>query len=480
MAESLKSKTKEGLIWRAVDQFANYGMQFIVGIFMARQLSPSDYGITALPAVFMSVAGIFIGGGFGTALIRKEDVTEEDLSTAFYYSIAVGLFFYVGLFLASPYIAAFYNVPVLTKMIRITALSFLWSPLTTPQSVILTRKLDFKNPARISILNKIVGSIVGITMAYTGFGLWSLVFSGLSSSLMSLAQLWLLVKWYPRAKFSKESFKYLFNYGNKLMGVSLLNELNANIVPVLLGKFGGAAQLGNYNRAKGYAMLPSSNIAGVITGVSFPLLSKIQADNDRLSVVYRKMIRVSCFIVFPLMTMLAALAKPLIIVMITEKWIDCVILLQLLCLPFMFQPMHILNVTLLQVKGRPDLLLRLEIIKKAICSSIFIYVAAKCSLVTLCLTDFGCSMFALILNTYYTGKIINVGYFKQLGDAFPAAALSASMFALVVWVNSFLSNMWLQIIVGGAAGGSFYLIASLLFRMPEIGWLKELALSRKR
>lgn len=477
--ESLRYKTKKGLYWKFFDMFANYGMQFIVGIFMARALSPEDYGITALPAVFMSIAGIFISGGFGTALIRKPEVTDEDLSTAFYYSIAVGVFCYSLLFITSPYIADFYDVPVLESLIRVTALSFLWGPLNTPQSVILTRRMDFKNPARISITNNIVGSAVGITMAYTGFGVWALVGSGLVSSLIGLIQTWWVVKWLPRASFSKESFKYLWNYGNKMMGISILNTLYANIVTVLVGKFGGTRDLGNYNRARGYASIPSSQVTGVLTSVSFPALSKMQDDNERLAYNYRKMIRVSSFLVFPVMLMLSALAHPLVITMITEKWEPCVILLQIMCFTYMFQPTQILNLNLLQVKGRPDLALKIEIIKKVIGAIIFIYAAINLTLVELCITDFCYTMFALVVNTHYTGKIINVGYFKQIKDIFPSLMLSLVMFGTILFLNSLIDNMTFQIVTGVIVGIVIYLGGSYILHFPELEEAKYL-LSRKK
>lgn len=477
--ESLRYKTKKGLYWKFFDMFANYGMQFIVGIFMARMLSPEDYGITALPAVFFAIAGIFIGGGFGTALIRKPEVTEKDLSTAFYYSIAVGVFCYTVLFFSSPYIAKFYNAPVLKSLIRVTALSFLWGPLITPQSVILNRRMDFKNPTRISIINKIVGSIVGITMAYTGYGVWALVGSGLVSSLMGLFQTWWVVKWLPKAPFSKESFRYLWNFGNKMMGISLLNTLYANIVTVLVGKFGGARDLGNYNRAKSYAAMPSSHVTGILTSVSFPALSKMQDDDERLAYNYRKMIRVSSFLVFPVMLMLSALAHPIVITMVTAKWEPCVILLQIMCFTFMFQPAQILNLNLLQVKGRPDLALRIEILKKIVGALVFIYAAIKFTLVELCITDFCYTMFALIVNTYYTGKLINVGYIRQMKDLMPSLILSLAMFGAILFTNTLTDNMIAQILIGGTIGTIIYLGGSYILKFPELEETKYL-LSRKK
>jgi len=477
--ESLKYKTKKGLYWKFFDMFANYGMQFIVGIYMARALSPEDYGITALPAVFMSVAGIFISGGFSTALIRKSEITDEDLSTAFYYSICVGVFCYFALFIASPYIASFYNAPVLKSLIRVTALSFLWGPLNTPQTVILTRRMDFKNPARISIVNKIIGSAVGITMAYTGFGVWALVGSGLISSLIGLIQTWLVVKWLPRSPFSRTSFKYLWDYGNKMMCISMLYTLYGNIVPVLLGKFGGARDLGNYNRAANYASLPSSSITGVLTTVSFPALSKVQDDVERLSHIYRKMIRVSSFIVFPIMMMLSALAYPLVITMVTAKWEPCVILLQIMCFTFMFQPMQILNVNLLQVKGRPDLALRIEVLKKIVGATVFIYAAINFSLVELCITDFCYTMFALIVNTYYTGKLINVGYFRQIKDMMPSLILSLIVFSCILLTNRLTENLIVQILIGILIGIIIYIGGSYLMHFPELEETKYLLSKRK-
>ena len=472
--ESLKYKAKKGLYWKFFDQFMNYGMQFIVGIFMARMLSPSDYGITALPAVFMAVSGVFISGGFGSALVRKESLSEGDLSTAFYYSVAVGVVCYVSLFFLSPYIAEFYNTPVLKSLIRVTALGFLWGPLGTPQSVILNRKLDFKNPARISVVNKIIGSVVGITMAYMGYGLWALVFSGLVASFIGLIQTWWVVRWLPKAPFSKESFKYLWNYGNKMMGVSLLYTLYGNIVPVLLGKFGGTVDLGNYNRAAGYASMPSANVANVITGVSFPVLSKMQDDNERLAYNYRKMIKVSSFVVFPIMMLLSALAYPLVITMVTAKWEACVILLQIMCFTYMFQPIQILNVNLLNVKGRTDLSLRLEIVKKIVGAFVFIYAAINFSLVMLCVTDFLYTIFALICNTYYTGKLINVGFFKQIKDIFPSFILSFTMFVFVSGIVCFFDNMWFQIVIGGTFGIVFYIGFSVCFKFGELSEVKYL------
>lgn len=476
--EGLKHKTKKGLFWSFFNQFATYSMQFVVGIVMARLLTPSDYGITAIPAIFMAIASVFIESGFSSALVRKQDLTEKDLSTAFYYSISIGCLMYIILFFSAPIIAKFYHEPVLTPLVRITALSFLWSPLNTPQNVILKRNLDFKLITKISIVKNFIAGVVGILTAYLGYGLWALVISGLVSSFLGFILMLLAVRWVPKEKWNKESFNYLWGYGNKLVITSLINTLYANVGPIILGRF-GTADLGNYNRAKGYAALPSSNVAGVLTQVTFPVLSKLQNDDEALAFNYRKMIRVSAYVVFPIMLMLAALARPLVLVLITEKWESSILLLQILCFVFMWQPIQVLNLNVLLVKGRSDLSLRIELIKKPVSLTIVLIGLIKFGVIGFCIADFISSMFALIINTYYTGEILNVGYFKQMKDIFPTLCISLIMFLSVILIISLFDNLIVQILVGGIVGLTLYLSLSLLFKFEELNEVKYL-LSTKR
>lgn len=474
---NLKQQTKRGLYWSFFNQFANYGMQFCVGIVMARLLSPSDYGITALPAVFMAVAYILQNGGLSGALIRKTDLSEKDLATAFYYSISVGIVLYVALFFSATWIADFYNTPVLVPLIRVTALGFLWGPLGTTQNVILNRKLDFKTPTKISIISRIVSAIVGISMAFIGYGLWALVISGLLSSFLSLIMNWYVVRWIPKTGWSKDSFKYLWDYGNKMMASSLLDTLYNNIAPVFIGKFYSPAELGVYNRAQGYAMMPSQNVTGVIQGVTFPVLSKMQNDNEALAHNYRRMLKATAFIIFPIMMMLSALARPLVITLVTAKWESCVILLQIICFQFMWYPVHAINLNLLQVKGRSDLFLRLEIIKKILGVSI-LAITLPHGLIIFCCGNVVSSLISLVINTYYTGKLINVGYFKQMRDLLPIVLLGLVMFAIIHLSNYLISNMLLQIICGGILGAIVYIGGAVLFKFTELDDVKYM-LKRK-
>ena len=301
MSDNLKQQTKKGLYWKFAEQFANYGMNFIIGIVMARLLSPSDYGITALPAVFIAVAGVFANAGFSTAMIRKPNLTEHDLSTAFYYSTIVGIICYLLLFFASPWIADFYNTPVLEPLMRVTALSFIYGPLGTPQNIILQRRLDFKTPAKISVVCRIISGVIGIAMAFYGYGVWALTISYMFAGIVGLCINVYVVRWFPKTGWSRESFKYLWGFGNKLMGSQLLDTLYNNITPVFIGKYYSPADLGVYNRAEGYAALPSKNIHGVISSVTYPVLSKMQDDEERLANNYRRILKATAFVIFPIM-----------------------------------------------------------------------------------------------------------------------------------------------------------------------------------
>ena len=476
--DNLKYQTKKGLYWKFAEQFSNYGIQFIVGIFMARMLSPEDYGLTALPAVFMAISGIFVSGGFGTALVRKPELTEKDLSTAFYYSMGVGIICYVLLFIASPWIADFYNAPVLVPLMRVTALSFLYSPLGTGQGVILQRRLDFKTPTKVSVICRVLSGVIGIVMAYTGYGVWALVISGFISGIIGQVITFWVVRWYPKAGWSKESFKYLWDFGNKMMGSYLLGTIYENIAPVIIGKYFSPAQLGVYNRAQGYAKMPSQNVTGTLQSVTFPVLSQIQDDDERLVRSYRKMLRVSAFIVFPLMMMLTALARPLVLALITAKWEACIVLLQIMCLSMMWYPIHAINLNLLEVKGRSDLFFRLEIIKRGV-GLLLLVCTLPLGLEAFCWGGVAGSMVSLFINTYYTGKIIHVGYVRQMRDLAHILLLSFLMYGVIWLVLSFISNLWGQIFVGAICGVVFYLGCSYLFKFSELQEVKYL-LSRKK
>ena len=471
---NLKNQTKSALYWRFGQQVVSLAVSFVIGIAMARVLSPSDYGITALPSVFIAISATIIGNGsFGMALVRKPEVTEEDLSTAFYYSFGMGFLFYIILWLASPFIADFYDTPVLKDLMKVTSLSFLYGALATPQKIILQRRLDFKTPAIIAIVCQVVAGVVGLSLAYTGHGVWALVISNLVSGLLSQIIMLVYVRWLPKAKWSRESFKYLWNFGSKFILTGLINTTYNNITPIIVGKFYSPAALGEYNRAQNYANLPSSNISTVLENVTFPVLAKLQDNVDHMIATYRRMIRVSAFIIFPLMMLLSALARPLVIVMITDKWEGSIYLLQIMCFYMMWYPIHSLNLNILTVTGRTELFLKLEIAKKII-GLTFMCCFLPMGLVAFCYACIGSDFLELAVNTWYTKKLYNYGLLKQLKDLLPVLSLSFTLFVAARAMTYCFDNLYVQLIAGFGIAVIVYLGGALLFKFKELEDVKYL------
>lgn len=469
--ESLLNKTKKGFIWKFIEQLSTNGMQFVVGVVMARLLTPEDYGITALPAVFIAIAEALIESGFGLALVRKPEVTEKDLSTAFYYSIGVGTSLYTIMFFAAPYIAEFYKAPVLVLLIRITAITFFIGPLATPQNVLLKRKLDFKTPASISIAVKIISSAIGIGAAYIGYGLWALVIANLTSTILTMLITWLTVRWIPRESFSRESFTYLWNFGNKLMASTMLNTVYENVAPLLVGKYFGPTELGIFNRASGYASLPYKQVSGSVQAVTFPVLCKIQDNDEILARNYNKMIKTVCFVFFPMMILLIGLARPLVILMLTEKWEACIIILQIECLVTVWGPLSVLNGNVLQVKGRTDLYLKVDV-KKKIVGLVMMCLTLPFGLVSYCCGRVLSQAYTIYVNLTCVGMVLPLGFAKQMKELIPVFLLSLVMLCSIFTFNFFISNLWIQLFGGTIIGITVYVIVAILFKFTELQDIK--------
>lgn len=465
--QTLKQATTKGLFWSSVERFSNQGVQFVFSIILARLLSPSDYGIIAMVTIFFAVAQSFVDSGFSNALVRKTDRVEEDLSTCFYFNIGVGIIAYIVLFLIAPLVANFYNQPILSPIIRITGLEVMLNSLCVVQQALFMIKIDFKSQAKITLSATVISGIVGILLAYQGYGIWALVWQGVASSIVRMGLLWLMSKWRPRTGFSKSSFNYLFGYGSKLLASGLLDTIYNNIYPIVIGKFYNPAQLGNYSRALGWAQLPSANITSILQRVTFPVLSAIQDDTLRLQNSYRRLLKLSAFIVFPLMMGLAAIASPLIRVILTAKWDGCVLYLQILCFALMLYPIHAINLNLLQVKGRSDLFLRLEIIKKII-GVVILIITIPLGITAMCLGMVFSSIICLIVNTYYTSRFIDVGLLTQLKDLRIILINSLVMGGGIYILTSFIDIEGLKLVMGIVIGFLLYFIGSFYFSKAEL------------
>lgn len=478
MSESLKQKTVRGVMWSGISHIANQAIQFLFGLLVARILTPHEYGLVGMVLVFTSISGVFVDSGFSTALVRKPDRTDADFSTAFHFNIVMALVIYLIIFFAAPLIAQFYDEPQLTAIARVIALNIIIGSFGIVQHTQYTIKMDFKTTTKVSIISLLASGTTGVAMAYSGFGVWAIVGQFLVNKVVSTFLIWFVSSWRPLRVFSKDSFRYLWNFGYKMTLSALLDVAYSNIYQIIIGKIFSPKDLGDYARARQFANLPSVTITGILGGITFPALSSIQNDDARLEHVYRKFLRLAAFIVFPLMVGLAALAEPVILFLLTDKWSAAIVLLQIICFNLMWYPIHAINLHLLQVKGRSDLFLRLEIIKKII-GVIVLCISVPMGLKAMCVSGIFSSLLCLFVNTYYTGKLINVGYWRQMRDLFPILLLSLAMGAVVVLSIYLLTSNLLKLIVGFTAGVLFYLLVAYLFRMGELTDLLSL-LQRKK
>lgn len=475
---SLKDKTVKGVVWSAIDRFSAQGIQFVFSILIARLLMPEDYGVVALLNVFIALSQTFIESGFASALIRKIDRTEIDFSTVFYFNIVVAVLLYFLLWISSPHIANYFNIPELKDITKIISLNLIVYSLSIIQRAKLSIKIDFKSGAKISFISTIISSVVALLLSYWGYGVWALVFQSLISTLIRTLLLWCYVEWVPKLVFSWKSFKELFSFGSKLLASGLLDTIYNNVYTIVIGKIFPPAILGGYSKANSLAQFPSSSITGILQGVTFPVLSTIQNEEDRLSEIYKRFIKISSFVVFPLMLGLSAVADPFVRLVLTDKWENAIYFLQIICFAMMWYPIHAINLNILQVKGRSDYFLKLEIIKK-VQGVIILCVTVPMGIVAMCYGQVISSMISLIWNTFYTNKLIGYGYWAQMRDLLPIFIHSLIMWGLVLFVVNVMPSLWLKLIVGVLTGMVYYIVGAYLMKFPEMNeLLKILKLKR--
>jgi len=434
----LKEKTISGLFWSFIDNFSNQFINFIVGIILARLLSPVEFGVIGMITIFIALSQIFIDSGFSSALIRNKHCSHLEYNTTFYFNIFIAFLLYFLLFSLSKPISQFYNEPQLTSIIRALGLTLIINSFTIIQRTILVKETNFKLLTKISIISSLLSGIVAIYMAYKGFGVWSLVFKTLLQQFMVSILLWTWNKWRPSLVYSFNTFKNLFSFGSKLMVSSIINTIFQNIYYLIIGKYYSAVQLGYYSRADQFNSLPVTNITNVIQRVSYPILAEMQDDIEKLKKGYKKLIISTTFISFTLLLIIAAIAKPMIITLIGEKWLPAVPMLQMLCFASMLYPLHALNLNILMVKGRSDLFLKLEIIKKAIYVPVVV-VGVKFGINYLIAGLIFISFFAFFLIGYWSGKFINYPAKEQLMDILPSFVLSLFISLIVYFFDFFTS-----------------------------------------
>ncbi len=461
------------MIWTFAKHFSLEGFAFIQGIILARLLVPKDYGLIAMTQIFFAIAGTFIDSGFTQALMRKKNRKEIDYSTVFVTNVVMTSFFALLLCLCAPLIANFYNEPILKDIVRANAVLLVMNSVNAVQGTRLRIHLQFKITSFISVVCNITIGIATIIFAYMGYGVWSLIYPNYLAPFLYFFMYWYFQRWRPKFNFSWKIWKEYFAYGSNLLIASLITKIWDNLYSFIIGKKFSAIDLGFFSRANGYANLPASTFQGVIGSVTFPVLSSIQDDDTRLRDAYRRLIRVSGFVVFPMLMGLSALAKPVIYVLITEKWAASIPYLMVICFSVMWRPIHVLNLNLLKVKGRSDLVLKLEIIKKGI-YLLIILITMNISVMAMCIGSVISNYIALYINTYYTGKLIHVGYFMQMRDLLPSFLYSITMGAFVYALTMAIPNLTVQLIIGIVSGIAYYLSVSAIFKSSELAYVRLL------
>lgn len=472
--QTLKQQTLHGVGWSFVDSMLGQGITFIVGLVLARILSPDEYGLIGIITIFITIFNFIVDSGFSNALIRKIDATDKDYNTLFLVNMGISVILFGLMYAGAPFISDFFQRTELTNLCRVMGIVIIINALSIVQNTILTKKLDFKTKTKTSFISSVTSGVIGIAMAYSGLGVWALVGQQISFRLLNTLCLWGFNRWFPNFTFSATSFRDMWSFGWKLLVSGIIDQAWTQIYQVVIGKCYTSVALGQYTRAQQFSSLCSSNLTTIIQRVSYPALSKVQNDKSRLKSGYKRVIKITMFVTFSLMLGLAGCAKSLILVLIGEKWIECVPILQIICFSGMQYPLHALNLNMLQVQGRSDLFLRLEIIKKCIAViplllGIFvgIYYMLVCSVFT--------GIFALYLNAYYSGPFLKYSIWEQARDILPSLLMALTMFVILLAFSFLPLNPFVMLPLQILLGSAFILITCEIKKPEEYLEIKGIA-----
>lgn len=458
------------LVWRFAERCGAQLVSFIVSIVLARILAPEDYGTIALVTVFTAILQVFVDSGLGTALIQKKDADEIDFSSVFYFNFVVCLILYLGMFAAAPFIADFYGDVTLVPVIRILSLTIVISGVKGIQQAYVSRNMLFKRFFFSTIGGTIFSAVLGIAMAYAGFGIWALVAQQLSNTFIDTLILWITVRWRPTKSFSWTRLKYLLSFGWKLLVSSLLDTAYNNLRNLIIGKMYSSADLAFYNQGDKFPKVIVTNINTSIDSVLLPTMSNVQDDKERVKQMTRRAIKTSTYVMAPLMMGLAFCAEPIVSLVLTDKWLPCVPFLRIFCITYMFWPVHTANLNAINAMGRSDWFLRLEITKKIMGMTILLstmWFGVMAMAYSLLLS----SVLSQIINSWPNRKLLGYGYLEQVRDFAPGILLAVIM-GICVYFISFLHlptivTLLIQFIVGAA----IYIGVSAILKLEEFEYL---------
>jgi O-antigen/teichoic acid export membrane protein len=475
---SLKGKTISGLVWSIADIIGNQGIGFIVQIILARLLVPRDFGVVGMLFVFIAVSNIIINSGFTQALVREQKVSQEEYSTVFHFNFITSLVMYGILYIFSPSISAFFNEPQLISLLRVLSLGVIINSFGIIQNVLLIKNVDFKSQTKINLISGILSGIIAVIFAIYGFGVWSLVIKTLSMQICQVILLCLLNRWKPSLVFNLKSFKRFFRFGSKLIISGIIDTIYNNLFFVLIGKMYSVSQLGYYSNAVKLRDIASYSMTNAVQRVTFPVLSSIKDDEIRLKDAFRKIIKASAFIIFPIMIGLAVMAEPLITLIFGQKWVSMAIYFQLLCFAGMLFPIHSINFNILQVKGRSDLSLLLEVINKVLLSLVVLSaVWFKLGVIGLILAAVINSFISLFTIIYFSTKVIPYTVKEQLNDLIPMFIVSIVTGGVVAIIGRVLPDMnLLKLLLQIFMGLIIYMGLSKLIKLQELNIVYEIIL----
>ena len=475
MSESRSQKTISSFLFKVIESVGNQGIAFLVSLLLARLLDPSDYGVLSMLTVFIAVAQVFVQSGLNTALIQKKDVDETDLSSVFYVSFGVAAAFYALLFVLSPWLAEFFRMPALKDTLRVMALILLPGSLVSVQTAVVSRQMAFRRLMIASLCATVLSGTVGVVMALNGAGYWALVAQQMTNQCALAILLLVLIKWRPRRVFSFARVKSHLRFGWKLLMSGLLDTGFTNLRSAVIGKKFSDEALAFYTRGKQFPELVMNAINGSISSVMLPVLSEQQDETERMKMTMRRSVMLSSFIVVPMMAGLAAVAEPMISLLLTDKWLPCVPFLQLCCIDFALYPIHTSNLSAINAKGRSDVFLKLEIIKKAY-GMVILLVTVLCfdSVMDIAWGGVVSSLVSAAINAHPNKALISYGYLEQMRDIMPTILLSLVMFGVVYAMNALPLPAAALLVLQAVTGVIVYGGLSLLFQVESVQFVLQM------
>jgi len=479
---NLREQAISGILWSFCQQFGAKIVSLLISIILARILNPAEFGLLAMINVLIAMGSSLMDSGLTSSLIRTNDATQKDYSTIFYFNMVGGIVAYIIVFLVAPMLARFYDQEILTEIIRIMGITFIINSFFAVQNAKFIKQMNFKIQTMIQIPSVIGGGIVGIVMANSGFGVWSLVWMSLCNSFLLALMHWMFSDWRPRLIFDFACFKKHFGFGYKMTLSGLLETLFQNIYVIIIGKYHVASQLGFYSRAESMSQFPVSNISAAVNKATYPMFAAISDDNVRLKLVYKRLLKQVIFWNAPVLVFLVVIAEPLFRILLTEKWLPAVPYFQLLCISGIMYPLQSYNLNILKVKGRSDLLLKLELIKKVTCI-IGIICVIPFGIYGLLYFRVGYSFVGYYINSLYSGRFIDYSIIEQIQDLWPSIFLSCSIGALMYSLDHLLAVAHYlpdiqSVILNGLLFSIIYLISSSMLKLTAITDFKQLILKR--